>query len=80
MKRPTGIDSHYMGITRAEALKRMKDTAPFYEFRIGERHVGNLDFRSEYHDFEIVSEYRPTTRDRRNRYAVYARQLTSALH
>lgn len=80
MKKPTGIDSHYMGITRTEALRRMRDTAPFYEFRIGERHVGSNDFKHEYGSFEIVAEYRPTTTDRKNRYAVYARELTSTLH
>jgi len=79
MKRPN-IDTHYMGISRQEAMTRLRTAAPLYEFRIGERHVGGDQFKHEYGDFEIVAEYRPTTRDRHNRYAIYARPSTQTLH
>lgn len=80
MKRPKNIDTHYMGISRQETLARLRKAAPLYEFRIGDRHVGEERFKHEYGDFEIVAEYRPTTRDRHNRYAIYARANTQALH
>ena len=79
MKRPS-IDTHYMGISRQEALSRLKRAAPLYEFRIGDQLVGNEQFKHEHGDFEIVGEYRPTTRDRYNRYAIYARPSTQTLH
>lgn len=79
-KKPQGIDTHYMGQSRARVLKSLLDKDPMFEYRIGERHVGTDDFRHEYRDFEIVAEYRPVTRDRKNRYAIYARFLGPIIH
>ncbi len=76
MKKPKNIDTHYMGISRQEALRRLMKNAPLHEFRIGQTHVGKQHFQHEYADFEIVAEYRPTIRDRFNRYAIYARPST----
>lgn len=79
-KKPKGVDSHYMGQSRGRVLMTLLEQDPFFEYRIGYTHVGAKNFRHEYHDFEIIAEYRPVTRDRKNRYAIYARYLGPIIH
>lgn len=68
------IDTHYFSKPRENVISDLQRANPLYQFRIGERLLGDPSFRSEYSEWEIVSEYRPNIRDRKNRYAIYARE------
>ena len=67
--------THYMGRDRSLVLNELMATNWGWEFRIGLHHVGSSFFQSEYQDYEIVAEYRPIVRDRKSRYAIYAKCL-----
>lgn len=69
------IASHYMGKDRDAVLNHLLSINWGWEFKIGFCHVGTPFFRSEYPDYEIVAEYRPVIRDRKRRYAIYAKCL-----
>ena len=69
------IASHYMGKDRALVLNELLATNWGWDFKIGLCHVGSPFFQSEYPEYEIVAEYRPVVRDRKRRYAIYAKCL-----
>lgn len=69
------ITSHYMGTSREAVLNELLSKNWGWEFKIGLLHVGSPFFQSEYPEYEIVAEYRPVVRDRKRRYAVYAKCL-----
>ncbi len=69
------IASHYMGKDRLLVLNELMATNWGWDFKIGLCHVGSPLFQSEYPEYEIVAEYRPIVRDRKRRYAIYAKCL-----
>jgi hypothetical protein len=69
------IASHYMGKDREMVLNQLTADNMGWEFKIGVLHVGSPFFRSEYPEYEIVAEYRPVIKDRKRRYAIYAKCL-----
>lgn len=69
------IATHYMGTGREAVLNEIMATNWGWEFKIGLLHVGSPFFKSEYPEYEIVAEYRPIVRDRKHRYAIYAKCL-----
>lgn len=69
------ITTHYMGKDKTSVLNELLANNWGWEFQIGLLHVGSPFFKSEYPDYEIVAEYRPIVRDRKHRYAIYAKCL-----
>lgn len=69
------IASHYMGRDRTIVLNELMANNWGWKFKIGLCHVGSPFFQSEYPEYEIVAEYRPVVRDRKRRYAIYAKCL-----
>ena len=69
------IATHYMGKDRLLVINELMATNWGWEFKIGLCHVGSPFFQSEYPEYEIVAEYRPVVRDRKRRYAIYAKCL-----
>ena len=73
--RKINIATHYMGRDRLLVLNELMASNWGWEFKIGLSHVGSSFFKSEYPDYEIVAEYRPIVRDRKHRFAIYAKCL-----
>jgi hypothetical protein len=74
-KNHLNITTHYMGESREKVLNQLLADNWGWEFKIGLLHVGSPFFKSEYPEYEIVAEYRPIVRDRKRRYAIYAKCL-----
>jgi hypothetical protein len=73
---PLRIATHYFNISRLHLMNELLATNPGWEFEIGSEYVGRSEFKSEFPDFEIVSQYRPSSKSRAIRYAIYARPLS----
>lgn len=69
------VATHYMGKDREVVLNQLFADNWGWEFKIGVLHVGSPFFQTEYPEYEIVAEYRPVIRDRKRRYAIYAKCL-----
>jgi len=74
-KNRLNITTHYMGKSRESVLSELLSKNWGWEFKIGLNHVGSPFFQSEFPEYEIVAEYRPIVRDRKSRYAIYAKCL-----
>lgn len=72
---PLQVATHYFNISRLQLMNELLATNPGWEFEIGSEYVGRAEFKSEWPDFEIVSQYRPSSKNRHIRYAIYARAL-----
>jgi len=75
MKRKLISATHYFNKPRWEVVGELTRDNWGWEFVIGVKHLGAPDFKSEFPEFDIIAEYRPSARDRKSRYAVYGRQL-----
>ena len=67
--------THYFNRARWDVINQLTADNWGWEFVIGVKHLGAPDFKNEFPEFEIIAEYRPSARDRKSRYAIYARQL-----
>lgn len=67
------VPTHLFGHTREHWLGFLADFYPDWEWHLGRRRLGDPHFRSEYPEFELVSQWQPLHGRRAERYAVYAR-------
>lgn len=78
-KQKPRVETHYFDIPRQELLDFLHISNPGWQFKLGHRRLGEEHFRSEHPEFEIVSEWRPILRVRKDRYAVYAKKQEGIL-
>lgn len=55
------IDDHIFGFPRNELLESLRRVYPEWLWHIGFRRLGDPHFRSEHPEFEIVSQWQPST-------------------
>jgi hypothetical protein len=67
--------THYFNRSPYEVLNELLADNWGWEFAIGNKRLGDPDFKNELPEFEIIAEYRPSLYDRKRRFAIYGRKL-----
>lgn len=67
--------THYFNRSRWDVINQLSADNVGWEFAIGVKPLRDPEFKSEFPEFEIIAEYWPSFRERKSRYAIYAKQF-----